>query len=312
MRMTLHPDVAAAVRANAVEANAAALTGAAYGRTTGVGANRDVAADDSDDLHGMRLVRSHATGAGTVLGAEVGRATMLIRAHQLAAPGSGLPHDVLEALTAAINDGRVPPVRALGGIGTGDIAVLGEVALCLLGERPWLDGEVCPYLEHIGGNAALAFMSSSAPTLAVAALAAESLRRLTRSSLLVAAMGLAAVRANPQQWSHAAAAARPSDGVVAVVSLLQRTLRLRSGMLPARRILCRGARSRTWRGRSGRPSTSSAPRSMPVSVPGPRTPGSSTARCGTTARSCSRASACGSTPPGSRSPSGPPPRWPGW
>lgn len=42
---------------------------------------------------------------------------------------------------AAINDGRVPPVRALGGIGTGDIAVLGEVALCLLGERPWLDGE---------------------------------------------------------------------------------------------------------------------------------------------------------------------------
>ena len=223
-RVTLHPDVAAAVRANAVEANAAAATGAAYGRTTGVGANRDVAADDSDDLHGMRLVRSHATGAGTVLGAEVGRATMLIRAHQLAAPGSGLPLDVLEGLTAAINDGRVPPVRALGGIGTGDIAVLGEVALCLLGERPWLDGEVCPYLEHIGGNAALAFMSSSAPTLAVAALAAESLRRLTRSSVLVAAMGLAAVRANPQQWSSAAGDARPSPGVAVVVSLLQRTL----------------------------------------------------------------------------------------
>ncbi len=224
MRMTLHPDVAAAVRANAVEANAAALTGAAYGRTTGVGANRDVAADDSDDLHGMRLVRSHATGAGKVLGAEVGRATMLIRAHQLAAPGSGLPLDVLEALIAAITDGRVPPVRALGGIGTGDIAVLGEVALCLLGERPWLDGEVRAYLGHLGGNAALAFMSSSAPTIATAALAAEALRRLTRSSLLVAAMGLAAVRANPQQWSSAAGDARPSPGVAAVVSLLQRTL----------------------------------------------------------------------------------------
>ena len=222
-RVTLHPDVAAAVRANAVEANAAAATGAAYGRTTGVGANRDVAADDSDDLHGMRLVRSHATGAGTVLGVELGRATMLIRAHQLAAPGSGAPLDVLEALTAAINDGRVPPVRALGGIGTGDIAVLGEVALCLLGERPWLDGQVHPYLGHIGGNGALAFMSSSAPSLAAAALAADSMRRLTRSSLLVAAMGLAAVRANPQQWSAAAAAARPSPGVADVVSLLQRT-----------------------------------------------------------------------------------------
>jgi histidine ammonia-lyase len=126
-------------------------------------------------------------------------------------------------LTAAINDGRVPPVRALGGIGTGDIAVLGEVALCLLGERPWLDGQVHAYLGHIGGNGALAFMSSSAPTLAAAALAADSLRRFSRSSLLVAAMGLAAIRANPQQWSTAAAAARPSAGVAEVVSLLQRT-----------------------------------------------------------------------------------------
>ena len=223
-RVDLHPDVADAVRANSAEASAAAATGAAYGRTTGVGANRDVAADDSDDLHGMRLVRSHATGAGALLGVEVGRATMLIRAHQLAAPGSGLPLEVLEGLVAAIGDGRVPPVRALGGIGTGDIAVLGEVALCLLGERPWLDGEVHAYIGHIGGNAALAFMSSSAPTLAAAALAADSLRRLTGSSLLVAAMGLAAIRANPQQWSTAAVAARPSGSVGDVASTLRRTL----------------------------------------------------------------------------------------
>lgn len=223
-RVVLHPGAAAAVAANAAEAQAAAATGAAYGRTTGVGANRDVVADDSDDQHGMRLVRSHATGAGALLGVEVGRATMLIRAHQLAAPGSGLPLEVVEGLVAAINDGRVPPVRALGGIGTGDIAVLGEVALCLLGERPWLDGESRAYVGHLGGNAALAFMSSSAPTLAAAALAARSLHRLSRSSLLVAAMGLAAIRANPQQWSPAAVGARPSVSVLEVAATLQRSL----------------------------------------------------------------------------------------
>lgn len=220
--VTLHPDAAAAVGAN--EAEAAASTGAAYGRTTGVGANRDVAADDDDDRHGLRLVRSHATGAGALLGREVGLATMLIRAHQLSGAGSGLPLTVLEGLVAATNDGRVPPVRALGGLGTGDIAVLGEVALCLLGERAWLDGTTQRYVDNIGGNAALAFMSSSAPTLAAAALASESLRRLARSSVLVAAMGLAAVRANPQQWSAVAAATRPSEGVAGVVALLQRTL----------------------------------------------------------------------------------------
>lgn len=222
--LLLDADTAEAVRASEAEAAAASATGAAYGRTTGVGANRDVEADDSDDQHGMRLVRSHATGAGDVLGAQVGRATMLVRAHQLAAPGSGLPLEVLEGLIAAANDDRVPPVRALGGIGTGDIAVLGEVALCLLGERPWLGGGVQQYVHHIGGNAALAFMSSSAPTLAAAALATHSLRRLAGSSALVAAMGLAAVRANPQQWSAAAVAARPSRGVTEVASLLQRTL----------------------------------------------------------------------------------------
>jgi histidine ammonia-lyase len=222
--LLLDSGTAAAIRANSAEASAASATGAAYGRTTGVGANRDVQADDSDDQHGMRLVRSHATGAGDVLGPEVGRATMLVRAHQLAAPGSGLPLDVLEGLIAAANDGRVPPVRALGGIGTGDIAVLGEVALCLLGERPWIDGGSQRYVQHIGGNAALAFMSSSAPTLAAAALAVHSMSQLARSSVFVAAMGLAAVRANPQQWSPAAVGARPSQGVAEVVSLLQSTL----------------------------------------------------------------------------------------
>lgn len=223
-RLALDPGVAAAVGANAELAADVATSAAAYGRTTGVGANRDTAADDSDGGHGLRLVRSHATQAGALLGTEVGRATMLIRAHQLAAPGSGLPLEVLEALVAASNDGRVPPVRALGGIGTGDIAALGEVALCLLGERPWLDGSTAAYLGHIGGSGALAFMSSSAPTLASAALAAASLREVARASVVVAAIGLAAVRATPQQWSEVAQGTRPSAGVEAVASSLRRLL----------------------------------------------------------------------------------------
>src|SRR5690349_14922378 len=46
---------------------------AVYGRTTGVGANRNVTIED-DDAHGLRLLRSHAGGAGPLLSSEIVRA----------------------------------------------------------------------------------------------------------------------------------------------------------------------------------------------------------------------------------------------
>jgi histidine ammonia-lyase len=178
-----------------------------------VGANRDVAASDDDGAHGMRLIRSHATGAGTDLGPEVARAAMAVRAHQLSGPGSGIPLEPLAALVAAAADGRTAPVRSFGGIGTGDIVVLAELALALVGERPWHDGSTRAYIDSFGANAALAFMSSSAPTLAVAALATHDLVQLIEPSIAVAALGAAAIRATGQQWSTVAAATRPSVGV---------------------------------------------------------------------------------------------------
>src|SRR4051794_14706364 len=49
-----------------------------YGRTTGVGANRNVTIDD-DDAHGLRLLRSHAGGAGPLLSSEIVRAMLVVR-----------------------------------------------------------------------------------------------------------------------------------------------------------------------------------------------------------------------------------------
>lgn len=209
----LDPAVEAVLRAVHSQSERHAATGRAYGRTTGVGANRDVEAAD-EGFHGLRLVRSHATGAGPHLGDDVASATMLIRLHQLALPGSGIPFEVVEALARAVADGRRPTVRAFGGVGTGDITVLAEVALCLLGEMPWVDGAVAPYLERIESAAALALMSSSAPTLSVAAIAADELDRLVRASSVVAALGTPVVRANRQQWSEAVAATTRSPWVV--------------------------------------------------------------------------------------------------
>ncbi|NBP51946.1 MAG: hypothetical protein EBU70_12380, partial [Actinobacteria bacterium] len=92
--LELSAQVREALVANAAVAEAAVERGEAYGRTTGVGANRDTVVESGDGDHGLRLVRSHAAGAGPDLGGDVARATMLVRAHQLSLPGSGVPVEV--------------------------------------------------------------------------------------------------------------------------------------------------------------------------------------------------------------------------
>ena len=88
--LALPSDVQQLLQRSHDESVVASATNVAYGRTTGVGANRNVAADDSDGDHGMRLIRSHAAGGGVPYSTEIARAAMVVRAHQLARPGSGL------------------------------------------------------------------------------------------------------------------------------------------------------------------------------------------------------------------------------
>ncbi len=67
-----------------------------YGRTTGVGANRDVLTTDPE--HGARLLGSHSTTGTTSYPKDVVRLGLLIRVNQLAAGGSGLEPAVADAI----------------------------------------------------------------------------------------------------------------------------------------------------------------------------------------------------------------------
>ncbi|NED77983.1 aromatic amino acid lyase, partial [Streptomyces sp. SID9944] len=63
-----------------------AAAGRLYGRGTGVGAHRSVPVDAEDEAaHGLRLLRSHAGGAGAVLPVRQIRALLAVRANQLLA-----------------------------------------------------------------------------------------------------------------------------------------------------------------------------------------------------------------------------------
>lgn len=188
-----------------------------YGRTTGVGANRVVDVEWEDaDAHGLRLLRSHAAGAGPLVAPETVRAMLAVRLNQIAAGGSGVEPGVLQALADVLNLGLLPPVPVYGAIGTGDLTALASTALCLLGERPWLPGpdggqERGPGYRLRSADA-LAFISSNAATLGEAALAVADLREMLRASTVVAALSHFAVRGSEEPYAQPVQDACPHPG----------------------------------------------------------------------------------------------------
>lgn len=200
-----------------------------YGRTTGVGANRVVDVEWEDaDAHGLRLLRSHAAGAGPLVAPEIVRAMLTVRLNQIAAGGSGVEPGVLQALADVLNLGLLPPVPVHGAIGTGDLTALASTALCLLGERAWLaepDEVPGPGPGYrLRSSDALAFISSNAATLGEAALAAADLREMLRASTVVAALSHFAVRGSEEPYAQAVQDACPHPGQQEVAAAMRALL----------------------------------------------------------------------------------------
>ena len=227
--VTLGPDVLPRVAASQEFANRVAETRPIYGRSTGVGANRDLVLPDPDS-HALQLLRSHATSSGPLRSAERVRAMLLIRLNELAADGNGLDPRVLEALTEMITANALPPVREGGSVGTADLAALATTALVLAGEKP-SDPPVVR-TATFGAGDALTFMSSNAAVLADSALAIADIDHLARSLMVVAAMGFTAVHGNLEAFSPAVEVATPFPGAGWVC----RTMRslVDTGAAPAR------------------------------------------------------------------------------
>lgn len=205
-----------------------------YGRNTGVGANRSVGigADEGSD-HGLRLLRSHAAGAGPLLAPELARAMLVVRLNQICVGGSGVDPALLPVLADAINRGFTPPVPRYGAIGTGDLTALASTGLCLLGERPWRTGTGPAPLFPLRSGDALAFMSSNAATLGEAALNCCDLAGLLGSAITVAALSMLAVRGSLEPYAAPVHQACPHPGQQVVAARMRALLAAERGA-PAR------------------------------------------------------------------------------
>jgi histidine ammonia-lyase len=207
-----------------------------YGVTTGVGALRSREVPPSERPgHQLRLLRSHACGAGPALSVDRVRAAMVVRANQLGAGGAGVSDELLGALVDALNAGFVPFTREFGSLGTGDLTVLADIALSLLGEgRAWR-GERLVAAESalaeaglsapgLGPRDGIAFMSSNAASIGHAALVAVDADRLLKASLGVAALSFLAAGADPMVLDPRVQAARGHPGQVAIAERMQKLL----------------------------------------------------------------------------------------
>jgi histidine ammonia-lyase len=202
--------------------NSLAARGPVYGRTTGVGANRlvPVAAEElTGDAHGLRLLRSHAAGAGPPLDPVIARAMLVVRLNQLAAGGSGVGPELLPALAEALNRGLAPTAYTLGGIGTGDLSALACTALCLLGELPWRGGQLPPL--RFDPADALGFLSSNAAVIGEAALACANLRDLLGAAVVTGALAFLGTEGNPEAYDEFVHRVRPHPGQQAVAARLR-------------------------------------------------------------------------------------------
>ena len=206
-----------------------------YGVTTGVGVlrTREVREAERGDMS-LRLLRSHAGGGGALLAREVVRAAMVVRANQLGAGGAGISPELLSTLVSALNAGVVPAARELGSLGTGDISVLAEIALVLIGEGEVLGagtsttapaaraleraGLVAPVLGERDG---IGFLSSNAATIGQAALVAERATRLLDTALTVAALSFIAADADVGVLDARVHAARPHPEQVVVAERMR-------------------------------------------------------------------------------------------
>ncbi len=199
--------------------------GRVYGRSTGVGANRNesVPTEAAAD-HGLRLLRSHAGAIGEELPAREVRAMLAVRANQLLAGGAGLRPTVVTALCEALETGAHPQVNAFGSVGTGDIAALAQMGLALAGEHPWQGKGTAPEPQPLDNNDALALISSNALTLGQSALALHELRGLIAATQVVAALSLMAIDGSYEAYALPVHEARPHAGSKAVAEQMRRLL----------------------------------------------------------------------------------------
>lgn len=210
---------AAAVVRRAAEAGAPV-----YGVTTGLGPRVvDRLAEDELAAFSLATIRGRAMAVGEPLSADLTRAAMAVRLNGLCAAGAGTGVAIADGLAGLLNAGVHPVIPGSGSVGAADLCLLAHVGLTLIGEgEAELHGERMPSAEALsraglepvalGPKDGLAICSSSAVSVAAAALALVDAESCLQAVQIAAALSMEGFRANLSPLDPRVVAARPAPG----------------------------------------------------------------------------------------------------
>jgi histidine ammonia-lyase len=207
-----------------------------YGVTTALGANTGaVIAPDDLAAYQKRAVQARAVGVGPHFATDVVRAMLFARLCGMAAGGSGVSPELVDAMLAMLNAHVHPVVPSKGSIGAADLAPLAHLALPLIGEgRAEFQGTMLGGAEALAraglkpatlaAKDGLALISSNAATVGHAALVLVDCARALDRLNVAAALSFEGFRANLSPLDPRVHAARPFRGQAFVAARLSALL----------------------------------------------------------------------------------------
>jgi histidine ammonia-lyase len=238
--VALAPEALAGIRASrgAVE-RAVAAGRAVYGVTTGFGALSSVTVprERVRELQ-LSLVRSHASGTGPPLAADVVRGMLLLRLNSLARGLSGVRPELLERLVELLNRGLVPWVPEQGSVGaSGDLAPLAHAALAAIGEGAFRDPTTAAPLParellareglrplDLEAKEGVALLNGTSLMASYLALGLADAQALLDAATVAAAMSVDALLGSPQSFDDRLGEARNAPDERAVAAGLRALL----------------------------------------------------------------------------------------
>ena len=210
---------------------------AVYGINTGIGDLANVRIDPKESAALQAdIVRSHATGVGPPLPAEVVRAMLLLKARTFAFGISGVRFDLIQRLVHMANEGILPVVPAQGSLGaSGDLAQLAHLALPLIGEgHVEVDGTTRPagdVLRSAGiepltlqPKEGLSLVNGTEMMLAIGILTWRAALEVARAADVTGAMSVEACLGTDRAFDAELIALRPHAGAARVATNLRRAL----------------------------------------------------------------------------------------
>ncbi|ASU34598.1 HAL/PAL/TAL family ammonia-lyase [Mucilaginibacter xinganensis] len=209
-----------------------------YGINTGFGPMAQYKVNEENILQlQYNLIRSHSSGSGKLMTAQLSKALMIARLNSFMQAYSGVHTDVVELLKELINNNIAPCIYEHGGVGaSGDLVQLAHLGLVLIGEgevifedavHPTMDiftkFNINPLSIHI--REGLAILNGTSAMTGIGMLNIIQAKKLLNWSVLFSAMINEIVEAFDDHYSHELNVVKRHKGQNAVAGMMRGILK---------------------------------------------------------------------------------------